>query len=187
MLIPFIITAAVCGSSAFHSHVSKGTIPSRGSSRAATPFIQCGPRVRIVSVGKTKEPWLVSAIDLYAKRLRPVLELDFVWVKDDAGLLSWTQKITAAQEGLIILDERGAQCTSVEFAGKVFDGLESGGSRLSIVIGGADGLPPSLKEDSRRLLSLSRMTFTHQMARLLLVEQIYRATEIRKGSDYHKD
>ena len=57
----------------------------------------------------------------------------------------------------------------------------------SFFIGGADGLPAELKADRSRLLSLSKLTFTHQMARLLLVEQIYRATEIRKGSGYHKD
>ena len=68
-----------------------------------------------------------------------------------------------------------------------FDALEAGGSRVTFIIGGADGLPPALKADPGRLLSLSRLTFTHQMARLLLIEQIYRATEIRRGSGYHKD
>lgn len=62
----------------------------------------------------------------------------------------------------------------------------TGGSRLSIVIGGAEGLPPSLKQ-GRELWSLSPMTFTHQWARVVLAEQIYRATEIKKGSAYHKE
>ena len=84
-------------------------------------------------------------------------------------------------------DVVGIQCTSVEFAARLYEALEAGGSRLTFYIGGAEGLPPSLKADPKRLISLSKMTFTHQMARLLLVEQVYRATEIRRGSAYHKD
>lgn len=64
--------------------------------------------------------------------------------------------------------------------------LPTGGSRLVFVIGGAEGLPPSLKK-SKELWSLSKLTFTHQWARVLLTEQIYRATEIKKGSGYHKE
>ena len=63
--------------------------------------------------------------------------------------------------------------------------MERGGSRLSFIIGGAEGLPAEVRADAT-LVSLSRLTFTHQMARLVLAEQIYRATEIRKGSGYHK-
>ena len=146
--------------------------------------IVCGPKVTVYSIGKTKEDWLQTAIDLYTKRLRPVLEVDCVWVRDDAALESQVARSTGAT---IILDERGKQCTSVEFAKRLFEALEAGGSRVSFFIGGADGLPPSLKSDGSRLISLSRLTFTHQMARLLLIEQIYRATEIRKGTGYHKD
>ena len=58
---------------------------------------------------------------------------------------------------------------------------------MSFFIGGAEGLPPELKADRKRLLSLGSLTLTHQMARLILVEQVYRATEIRRGSGYHKD
>lgn len=64
--------------------------------------------------------------------------------------------------------------------------LPPGGSRLVFVIGGAEGLPSALKE-KKELWSLSKLTFTHQWARVLLTEQIYRATEIKKGSGYHKE
>ena len=144
----------------------------------------CGPRVTIYSVGKTKEPWLRTAIELYTTRLRSIVDVECVWVRDDAALEERVSRCTGA---CIILDERGQQCTSVDFSSRLFDALEDGGSRLSFFIGGADGLPPALKADPKRLLSLSKLTFTHQMARLLLIEQIYRATEIRKGSGYHKD
>ena len=139
----------------------------------------------IYSVGKTKEAWLQTAIELYTTRLRSVVDIDCVWVRDDAALEAQVSRADSA--GCIILDERGELCTSVEFTSRVFDALEAGGSRVTFFIGGADGLPPALKADTGRLLSLSRLTFTHQMARLLLIEQIYRATEIRRGSGYHKD
>ena len=157
-----------------------GTHERRGAS------IHCGPRVRIVSVGKPSrdESWITSAIDGYVKRLRSTLELDLTWVKDDNALVSAVER---CEEVSIILDERGPTATSVDLADRLFAALEEGGSRMSFFIGGAEGLPPNLKKDRSRLLSLSSLTLTHQMARLLLVEQVYRATEIRKGSGYHKD
>lgn len=156
----------------------------RSATVARSGTIVCGPRVTIYSVGKTKESWLQSAIDLYTSRLRPVLEVEYIWVRDDDALAAQAAK---AKGSRIILDERGPLCTSVEFSGRLFDALEAGGSRVAFFIGGAEGLPPALKSDRSRLLSLGKLTFTHQMARLLLVEQIYRATEIAKGSGYHKD
>lgn len=152
--------------------------------RSALGALQAVARVRLVAVGKTKERWLESAIDEYAKRLRRTLELELVWVKDDAALRA---QVARTDGPCIILDERGKAVSSVEFGERLYAGLEKGGSRLSFFIGGADGLPPELKADRSRLLSLSSLTLTHQHARLLLVEQIYRASEIRRGSGYHKD
>ena len=86
---------------------------------------------------------------------------------------------------VIALDPLGKTCTSEEFCELLFAAIERGGSRLSFIIGGAEGLPKEVRADAK-LVSLSRLTFTHQMARLVLAEQIYRATEIRKGSGYHK-
>ena len=180
-----LLAALVASSHAFAPPPHAAPLPLPRARRRAAD-VRCGPRVRIVSVGKTKEAWLNSAIELYVSRLRGVLEVECVWVKDDAALLAAVEK-TSSGETSIVLDERGPTCTSVQFAERLFDGLEAGGSRLSFFIGGADGLPPSLKAQRSRLLSLSSLTFTHQMARLLLLEQVYRATEIRKGSGYHKD
>ena len=106
---------------------------------------------------------------------------------------------------VVVLDPRGKMPTSEDFAQDLYDWLEEGGSRLVFCIGGAEGLPPELKSGYVQvpsgsskgkskstkqvqlpLLSLSKLTFTHQFARLLLVEQIYRASEIRRGSNYHK-
>ena len=142
---------------------------------------RCGPRVRIVSPGKNKERWLEDAIELYTTRLRGTIELECVWVRDDAALL----KQARGAGSVIALDPLGKTCTSEEFSELLFAAIERGGSRLSFIIGGAEGLPKEVRADAT-LVSLSRLTFTHQMARLILAEQIYRATEIRKGSGYHK-
>ena len=90
---------------------------------------------------------------------------------------------------VVLLDPRGKSKSSEQFSEDLYEWLNEGGSRLVFVLGGADGLPPELKSQATRsflLLSLSTLTFTHQFARTVLVEQIYRASEIKKGSGYHK-
>lgn len=138
-------------------------------------------RIKLLSVGKTKEVWLEDAIQEYVKRLKAIIHLDFIWAKDDYQLIELAQK----ESILICLDPAGHEFSSEEFAAFIEQSWEKGGSRLTFVIGGAEGLPKELK-NSHKLISLSRMTFTHQITRLVLVEQIYRATEILKGSQYHK-
>lgn len=151
--------------------------------RCASP--RCGPRVRVLSVGKTKEAWLNAAIDEYLVRLRPNLAVDCEWVRDDDALVAKSREERGA---LVCLDERGRQLSSRDFSAFLYETLEQGGSRATFVIGGADGLPAALRDDAAaRTLSLSKLTFTHQMARLLLVEQLYRGVEIRRGSKYHRD
>lgn len=137
-------------------------------------------KIKILSVGKTKEVWLESAVEEYLKRLKAVATIEFVWTKNDEQLLQLVEK-----EPLVIcLDPNGSLMTSPQFAEFLFDQLQKGGSRLALVIGGAEGLPPPLKKHS--LISLSPLTLTHQVTRLVLLEQIYRAFEIAKGSKYHK-
>lgn len=138
-------------------------------------------KLKILSVGKTKESWLDEAIEEYVKRLQGVAAFEFIWAKDDQQLLSLAQK----EPHLICLDPTGKQFSSEEFARFFDEQCVKGGSRLTWVIGGAEGLPPTLKAHSV-LVSLSRLTFTHQITRLVLIEQIYRALEIKRGSPYHK-
>jgi 23S rRNA (pseudouridine1915-N3)-methyltransferase len=88
-----------------------------------------------------------------------------------------------AEERLVVLSEEGVTYDSVAFADQL---RGSGSERLAFVIGGADGVDPALKARASWLLSLSPMTFPHEMARLLLVEQLYRATSILQGGPYHK-
>jgi 23S rRNA (pseudouridine1915-N3)-methyltransferase len=138
-------------------------------------------QIRILSINKTKEGWLHDALQDFIKRMQPVVRFELLWAKNEAQLLT-----LAAKESLLIgLDASGEMMDSEQFSGFLLKKLEEGGARLAFVIGGAEGLPSELKK-SCFLISLSRMTFTHQLARLILIEQLYRAFEIAKGSRYHK-
>ena len=139
-------------------------------------------RLRVIAVGKVRKRWVSDGLALYLKRLPG---LSIVEVKDSTpekeadcvcGLL-------LPGEHLVALTEEGARFDSVGFA-HWLDGLAS--DRVALVIGGAEGLAPSLKAKAMAKLSLSAMTFPHEIARLLLVEQIYRGLTILQGGPYHK-
>lgn len=138
-------------------------------------------KLRIYSVGKTKEEWLELAIAEYLKRLTNQVSIEFVWSKNDQQLIDSVEK----EEAVLCLDSKGHMMDSEKFSSFLMKEIEASGSRLAFVIGGPDGLPTALKK-KYPLLSLSPMTFTHQIIRLILIEQIYRAFEIHKGSRYHK-
>lgn len=139
-------------------------------------------KIKIISPGKNKDRWLDDALAEYIKRLSPVAQIEFIFAKDDEQFAELISK----EKLLVCLDPNGKTYDSVEFANFLFNSLEQGGSRLAFAIGGAEGFPQGATQ-GKPLLSLSKMIFTHQMTRLLLVEQIFRAFEIRKGSKYHKD
>lgn len=138
-------------------------------------------KLKIISVGKIKEAWLETAIQDYLKRLRPFVLIEFIWAKDDQQLVELAKKEPLA----ICLDPAGMLMTSEQLSSFLEQSWEKGGSRLALVIGGAEGLPAELRKHFP-LLSLSPLTLTHQITRLVLIEQIYRAIEIQKGSRYHK-
>lgn len=138
-------------------------------------------RLKIYSVGKNKDTWLEEAIGHYEKWLKPTMTVEWLWAKNDEQLERWVLQ----EPSFICLDPQGKLMTSEAFAVFLQDEWTRQGSRLTFVIGGAEGLPPTLKKRSLQI-SLSPLTFTHQMTRLILIEQIYRATEIAKGSPYHK-
>jgi 23S rRNA (pseudouridine1915-N3)-methyltransferase len=139
-------------------------------------------KIKILSVGKTKEPWLEEALAEYLKRLQGMISIEFILAKNDEQLLNLASK----ESTLICLDPKGEAVTSEQFCDCLFNNLSKGGCRLAFVIGGPEGLPSCLRIGSYPLISFSHLTFTHQIARLILVEQIYRAVEISKGTKYHK-
>lgn len=138
-------------------------------------------KIKIISVGKNKEEWLEDALDEYVKRLKPVANIEFMWAKDDQQLLNFIEK----ESNVVGLDPNGLAMDSEVFADKLQKILVNGGSRAAFVIGGSEGLPKEMKS-KYPLISLSKLTFTHQITRLILIEQIYRAFEIAKGSKYHR-
>ena len=139
-------------------------------------------RIRILAVGKVRKGWLSEGIDRYRKRL-PGLEMLEL---RDTGMAREAEAIRAAKrpdEKLVALTEEGRGFCSLTFA-QALEG--SGSERLAFVIGGADGLDPAIKAEASWQLSLSPMTFPHELARLLLLEQLYRALSIQQGGPYHR-
>jgi 23S rRNA (pseudouridine1915-N3)-methyltransferase len=149
-------------------------------------------------VGRTREPDLAAAIDRYRKRLEHYAEVR-VRVAADAGRRAGRRPADVARregEGLLRLlpargrilglDPGGRLLTSERFAAMLESELRAGGGRVTFVIGGPTGLAPEVRDRLDRRLALTPMTLTHEMARLVLVEQVYRAFTILRGGAYHK-
>ena len=145
-------------------------------------------KIRMVVRKNGGEKWLESAYSTYDTRLKSTnMKVSTQYHKNDTELIKGVESDESKSHTCILLDPLGKMCTSEIFSEKLYNWLQEGGSRLTFVIGGAEGLPPELLEQGdRKMISLGMMTFTHQFARVLLMEQIYRASEIRKGSGYHK-
>lgn len=157
-------------------------------------------KITIVAVGKIKEKYLTMGIGEFVKRLTPYCRLSIIEVDEermpdnpsDAEKLKVLFKegermLKHVKEGthLIVLDVVGKLASSEELAEKISNLGISGKSDITFIIGGAFGLSPDIVKAAHERLSFSKMTFTHQMIRLLLVEQVYRAFKINRGEKYH--
>ena len=138
---------------------------------------------KIIAIGKIKRKWIQTGIEMYLKRL-PGLKI--IEVKDSTQTKEeyMIKEIIRKNETLITLNENGHSFTSKQLSKKL---LDSHNQNITFVIGGATGLSPSLNNSASWQLSLSPLTFPHEIARLLLVEQLYRAQTITQGSPYHKE
>ncbi len=158
-------------------------------------------QILIIAVGKIKEKYLQEGIAEYAKRLRPYVKLNILEIAEEKRIGHLTpsdQKRIKEAEGMRILgaipqDTLSLSLMSMGFTGqvrlwqKISTGMRlPGRNSLSIIIGGDLGLSDAVIARSTLRLSLSLMTFTHQMIRLILLEQIYRACKINHGEPYHK-
>jgi len=155
-------------------------------------------KIELLFLGKTKESYLAAGISNYAERLSHYTRLAIKELKDRGrkNYLSAPEIIEA--EGrlllqaktksslLVALDRGGRRLSSEEFAHRINIWEGQGTKGLSFIIGGPLGLSAAVKQQADFVLSFSRMTFTHEMARLILVEQLYRAYTINAGSQYHK-
>ncbi|ABX08640.1 23S rRNA (pseudouridine(1915)-N(3))-methyltransferase RlmH [Prochlorococcus marinus] len=140
-------------------------------------------RYRILAIGKTRKAWIQNGLNLYIKRL-PGLTITEL---KDSDLKKEAQSIRSSiktNELLIILTEEGESLTSLGFANRL---KSLGSSRLLFVIGSANGLDSEIKAMANWSISLSPLTFPHEIARLLLIEQLYRAKNICEGGSYHRN
>ena len=143
---------------------------------------QSFPKVKIIAVGKVKKGWLKDGINLYTQRL-PELELFEIKDTDPNTEATKVLSLLKTYDKLIVLSEDGKQFDSVKFGHWL--GQEASGT-LVFFIGGPTGVSYQLKQKAYQVLSLSAMTFPHEVARLLLLEQLYRGKTILQGGRYHK-
>jgi len=155
-------------------------------------------RITLLVVGKTTDAHIQALLDEYQQRLKHYVPFEFVVVPDikNAKSLSEEQLKTAEGEAIlskltpamevVLLDEHGREFRSIEYADWVQKKMASGRD-LTLVIGGAYGFSKAVYERANGKLSLSQMTFSHQMIRIMAIEQLYRAMTILRGEPYHHE
>jgi 23S rRNA (pseudouridine1915-N3)-methyltransferase len=154
-------------------------------------------KITFITVGKTEDAYLKDGIEKYVKRLKHYTKLemtDIPELKNTKALTEEQQKAKEAElilkkitpnDHVILLDENGMEFTSVQFANYINKRSVSSSANLIFIVGGPYGFDQSVYQRANDKISLSRMTFSHQMVRLFFVEQLYRAYSIIKGEPYH--
>ncbi len=152
-------------------------------------------KVRLLAVGRDRSGLYAPAVEEYVKRLSRQLRFELVELPEarkQAGTPQARDEEAVTilarldpRERLVALDERGDQPTSLELASRVQRWMTRG-KDVALVIGGSDGLAPAVLERAEERLALSKLTLAHRLARLVLVEQLYRAMTIIRGEPYHK-
>ena len=152
----------------------------------------------LLTVGKTDVSWVREGLQLYVGRLQHYVKFDLREIPELKGTSALSEEQIRQKEGamilkeagnaeIILLDERGNQYRSLEFASWLQDRLNRGGRDICFVIGGAYGFSREVYEKASGKVSLSKMTFSHQMVRTIFAEQLYRAFTIIKGEPYHHE
>lgn len=151
-------------------------------------------RVRILWVGKTQQEWVRDGIEEYAARIRRYVPLEVIEVKEEKGAVAEAmrsrecdrlKKSLSKNAKIFLLDEKGEAMTSRGFASFIAGCRDTGTTEMAFAIGGAYGFSEGFRAEADRIISLSSMTFTHQMVRVFLLEQIYRGFTIINGEPYH--
>ncbi len=157
--------------------------------------------IKIIAVGKLKEKYLKDAVNEYLKRLSAYAKVDVIEIADEKEPDNASAKdieIIKNKEGskildkikereyVILLDVEGKLISSEDLAGKLAELSLSGDSNLVFVIGGSNGVSEEVRKKANFKLSFSKMTFPHQLMRVILLEQIYRGFKINRGESYHK-
>ncbi|NBC83383.1 MAG: 23S rRNA (pseudouridine(1915)-N(3))-methyltransferase RlmH [Bacteroidetes bacterium] len=154
-------------------------------------------KIQILATGITTEKYLQNGMEAYYKRLTPMLSINYEEIvtgrqskKSNTALVKKQEaelqlKKVQSNDFLVLLDEKGKQMTSVQFSGYLQDHFNKTAHNLIFLMGGAYGFDESVYRRANQIISVSSMTFTHQMIRLLFMEQLYRAMTILKGLPYH--
>jgi 23S rRNA (pseudouridine1915-N3)-methyltransferase len=140
-------------------------------------------KLYVLAVGKLRDPWVKAGCDEYLQRLRVRMPVEVIELRRADELLSRLPPHCACW----VLDEQGQLPTSRELALRLGQAMQGGQKGVALCIGGPDGLPAGLRQRANHLLSLSRLTLPHRLARLVLLEQLYRAASILNGEPYHRD
>ncbi len=154
-------------------------------------------RIHLLFIGKTGFGDIASAIERYVERLQHYCRLEVHYLKAEKITAAVSEEVVRKREGerignavgrgpLILLDQRGRELDSEGFADTLRKMMDSGVSEIWIAVGGPVGVSPDLLRKADGVLSLSKMTLPHDLARLMLVEQLYRAFTIIRGDPYHK-
>ena len=153
----------------------------------------------LLAVGPTDNPMLKELIEVYLKRLNHYVRFELKCLpalKNTKNLSTEHQcylegqsilQALRASDRVVLLDERGKQMKSTEFAQYMQKQLNAGGKKLVFVVGGPYGFSQDIKSRAQGSISLSKMTFSHQMVRLFMVEQCYRVFSILRGEPYHHE
>ncbi|WP_209390207.1 23S rRNA (pseudouridine(1915)-N(3))-methyltransferase RlmH [Chryseobacterium sp. RR2-3-20] len=156
-------------------------------------------RISLVCIGKTDDKEITSLIKYYLTRLPKHWNFEIIEIPDIKNAKNLTPELLKKEEAklflsqtdkndlIILLDEKGKQFTSREFSQKIDSWMGSSVKKIHIFIGGAYGFSDEIYDRANEKMSLSKMTFTHQMIRLFIVEQLYRADQILQGKPYHND
>lgn len=155
--------------------------------------------IKLIVVGKSEEKYLREAVEIYLKRLTHYINFEIVVLPDvkNAKNMSVAElkdkeaelilKHSAKADKVVLLDEKGIEYSSVEFSKYLTKQMNASVKTLAFVVGGAFGFSEKVYSQANEKLSISKMTFSHQMIRLLFVEQLYRAFTIIKGEPYHNE
>lgn len=142
--------------------------------------------ITIIAGGKKHLPWLAEATVEYEKRLKRPYDIRWEFYEEEKLLKKLENWPFTGRDFVILTDERGKNLSSPEFA-SVLESTTLNSKNIYIIIGGAYGFPEEVRKNSDLVWSFSRLVFPHQIARLIVTEQIYRATAILSGSPYHHE
>ena len=156
-------------------------------------------KITLLTVGKTDRDWVKQGLDIYTSRLKHYVPFSIVEIPELKNVSALSKEQIKSKEGelimknlrptddVVLLDERGKEYTSVEFAKILQDKISYVGKDIVFIIGGAYGFSEEVYRRANSKMSLSRLTFSHQMGRAIFAEQIYRAFTIMRGEPYHNE